>query len=47
MNQSGFAWDDEKGANIGLESRAVWDAYVDVHGILWHISNMLMKTIEK
>src|SRR5271155_4576504 len=28
--QSGFKWDDEKGADIGPESEAVWDEYVKV-----------------
>jgi len=29
-SQSGFSWCDKKGANIGLESASVWEAYVKV-----------------
>ncbi|KAF8814352.1 hypothetical protein BYT27DRAFT_7082415 [Phlegmacium glaucopus] len=29
--QSGFKWDDERGADIGPESEAVWEAYEKKH----------------
>ena len=32
--QSGFKWDDEKGADIGPESEAVWEEYVKVHSMV-------------
>jgi hypothetical protein len=28
MSQSGFSWDEQRGANIGLESEMVWSDYV-------------------
>jgi len=30
-NTSGFTYSLELGANVGLENKAVWDAYVKVH----------------
>lgn len=27
---SGFTWSEERGADIGLEDEAVWEAYVKV-----------------
>jgi hypothetical protein len=32
--QLGFKWDDEKGADIGPESEAVWEEYVKVYSMI-------------
>ena len=31
--QSGFKWDEKRGADIDKDSESVWDAYVLVHGL--------------